>query len=467
MAAATTLKLSNGATATTSAGGKSYIGTIATRDALVTAFGAGSVFNEGGKTYFRGTIANPAPAAGAGTGTGSTAANTTINANQDADMGSSNAVTLRESVNSAAQSFLDGLTTNQAPAPYSALDTYKNLIGDPSATNPDGLGITTLETTLNGLNQQEIGLKTTASARSAANLDTPVAMGVIGGRQSEIDRQTNTALNDLALQKAPIVSALNGKYQLVGTLMNLMQTDYTNATNYYNTQFDHQVAAINLMNGIATSAESAEASARTSASANLAIIANAITDGNLDYNSLPAADQANITKWETTAGLPAGFMKNLHSSNPTSTVISMSERTEGTTKYQDVVLRDNKTGKISVQHVVLGTVSKTTTSSGSGSGSSTKKTTTSAATSKTLTDFSESLSSPGSLVSNRKIAANGEDKSNPSQYVSRETLIAALKKKYPDIEPADIEIAVYTTYKDSTGKTTAQITAEINKKYGR
>lgn len=291
------------------------------------------------------------PPAGAG-GT-----NGIINSNQQTDFNSAYGdPTLRSAIDKAATSFFDNLQT--PPPIYNSSEYYRSLIGDQSSTNPDGLGITALEGHLNELTAQEQQLQQTARERTAQNVNKPVSMGVIGGRQGEIDRQTNVQLNDIAVQKAPVVSALQTKYQMVNTLMNLKQTDYTNAVSSYENSFNNAVSTINTLRGLNQDVITAQQQAQSAASANLSIVFNSINTGALDYAHLDAGTKATISKLEVQAGLPIGFTAKLHSTNPKQDIIATTQRTDPSgNDWADVVMR-GRDGKITVQHVSLGQSAK-------------------------------------------------------------------------------------------------------------
>jgi len=104
------------------------------------------------------------------------------------------------------------------------------------------------------------------------------------------------------------------------------------------------------------------------ARANLSIIYNSITAGNTEWAGMDQATKNQITKLEQEAGLPAGFTEGLHNNNPAQDIISTTSRQESNgDSYADVIMRDHKTGAISVQHIFLGK-SKVSGSGGGGGG---------------------------------------------------------------------------------------------------
>lgn len=299
-------------------------------------------------------------------------ANSLVNANQESDFASFlDSPTVRQLFGSAPGSadsgkvpFFAGIGT--MPTAPNFTDLYKQLTGGKSDTNPFGLGITDLETQAADLAKQERAIQQQQRDRNAYAEGRPVALGVISGQESEIDRQTRTQLDSIAIQKQAVNDQLNTKYNTLNTIMKLTQQDYDNAKAQYDTKFSQAMDAINLVRGLRKDYLDEAQQKRDNAQANLTVIYNSIKDGNVDFNTLDTATKNNIANLEMQAGLPVGFVKKLHDSNPKADIISTTSRQEqnGDT-YSDVLMRDKATGKITVQHVFMGKtkVTKSTTNS--------------------------------------------------------------------------------------------------------
>lgn len=212
-----------------------------------------------------------------------------------------------------------------------------------------------LESAMADLNRDEKAVQARKRARKEYEASKPVAMGVISGKQSEIEKQENEELDRIGREKSYLNEQLTSKYNMINTIMTLKQTDYTNAMNSYDKEFNQNVQMINFIRGIQNDQETRESKQKTDALANLQIMSNAITSGTLDYADLPAEQKVQITKNELLAGLPIGFTEALKSKLPKSDIISTTTRTDASgAKYADIVTRDTETGKISVMSQYLG-----------------------------------------------------------------------------------------------------------------
>lgn len=134
----------------------------------------------------------------------------------------------------------------------------------------------------------------------------PVAMGVMQGRISTEEQQANDRLNQLNRQKGYLVDQLNTKYNTINTMMQAASTDYTNAKNAYDTQFNQAIQMSDLMMKKTQMDKTDEEKARDDARANVTIVTNALTSGSLQWDTLDPATKAQYSKLEMQAGLPTG-----------------------------------------------------------------------------------------------------------------------------------------------------------------
>lgn len=216
-------------------------------------------------------------------------------------------------------------------------------------------GTAELESQMADLNKDEKAIQARIRARKDYEASKPVAMGVISGKQAEIVKQEQEELDNVSRQKSYLTEQLNSKYNMVNTIMNLKQTDYKNAVDSYDKQFNQNIQTINFIRGVQNDQQTKEDREKASALANLQIVSNAITGGALSFKDLPADQKAQVSKFELLAGLPIGFTEALKSKTPNSDIISTTSRVDASNnKYADIVLRDNTTGKITVQSQFLG-----------------------------------------------------------------------------------------------------------------
>ncbi len=208
-----------------------------------------------------------------------------------------------------------------------------------------------LEGTLNDLDAEEQSIRATKRARLQAAEDKPVALGVIGGRQSEIDRQENKRLESISVQKQGIASQLATANSVIQNTMNLKGMDYNAAKGEYDSQFSQNLQMFNLVKGLYDADVTENERIADNARANLQIIYGNLKD--TPDTAVSQDLQYTINKLELEAGLPKGFYSRIQSEKPEATVLSTTTRTTGGQKYADVIYR-NKDGSLTTKTVNLG-----------------------------------------------------------------------------------------------------------------
>jgi len=136
-----------------------------------------------------------------------------------------------------------------------------------------------------------------------------VSLGVMSGRISEEEQQANDRLNQLNRNKAYLVDQLQSKYSVIDTVMKAAQSDYQNARDSYDTQFNQKIQATNLLLNIDQSKKSDAEKARDDARANVTIVTTALSNGSLKWDDLDPASKAQYSKLEIQAGLPTGTIQ--------------------------------------------------------------------------------------------------------------------------------------------------------------
>ena len=280
-----------------------------------------------------------------------------------------------------------GLTVGeeQAISPY--MNMFKEMMGGTEIPEAPSLvdlfkdemtkyGIPELEQQINDYDKQLDDEYALMRERKDYEAGKPVALGVISGKQSEIEKQSMEKIDWINRQKNYAVNQLNTKYNMVNTIMNLTQTDFNNAMTVYTTKFSQAMDMIGFVKGVAkdyrdekwrekTEEQRQKEREEDTARANLQVIYNQVTGGNIDYNDLNNETKTMISKLEIQSGFPVGFIQNLKNTNPEQDIISTSARTDqGGNKYADIIMRD-KDGSISVQNILLG---KEKVSGGGGGG---------------------------------------------------------------------------------------------------
>lgn len=266
-----------------------------------------------------------------------------LNNYQDSVYGSAGSPELRESI--AAQLEPD----MEKPEPLNRVEEYE--------TMRQNMGVADLETTLTDLKAQLEQEYATTRARRFDAEGKPVAMGVIAGRVSEIERQQNERVDALGRQINVINDQLTTAYNVISTYMNFMSLDYQDAVNAYNTEFSRNLQIYNLID---EEMDEQMANAR----ANLQVYQNAILSGNINYASLPTSQKAFISKLEVQAGLPVGFTGTL---KPDEKVLYSGTRTADGVKYLDTITQGSN-GQPITNTITLGSTGE---EGGGGGGSTT------------------------------------------------------------------------------------------------
>lgn len=224
-------------------------------------------------------------------------------------------------------------------------------------------GIEGLERSINEYDSLEQDIQSRLRDRVDTEEGKTVAMNVISGRVSEAEKAEFRRLDEIGRAKNRAVNQLQTANNVIETMMNLKQMDYTVAKEEYNREFNRNTQLFSIFKGMEEFDMTAEERDRAAAVSNLNIMYGAIKDGGLDVATMDAATSAKISSLELKAGLPSGFYNAVAATNPEGKVLSTTTRTAGGVKYADVILQ-NPDGSFSTSSVRLG-------ADGSGSGGST------------------------------------------------------------------------------------------------
>lgn len=292
-----------------------------------------------------------------------------INANQDSDM---NAVTTVEEAPKRKS------RTKQAMETFTETTGQETIFGDMSKPDaPNYLktyndlrkqyGVKGLEDALTDLESEEEDLVARRRQRMTDEQGKPVAMNVISGRMTEVERQEAERLDYITRQKNTLIKQVQNANATIENVMTFTKLDYETAKSSYDSQFSQNLQLFNTIKGMVDSDANDEEQAADNARANLNIIYGAIKDGGIDTTSMDSSMRLRIQSMELEAGLPSGFYQNIATSNPEDKILSTTTRVAGGAKYADVLLR-GQDGSISVKTVYVGA-----TSEGSGSESNEEK----------------------------------------------------------------------------------------------
>lgn len=223
------------------------------------------------------------------------------------------------------------------------------------------------EADLNAMRAEIEQVQANLRSRRQANLDQPVAMGVIAGRIGEIERQEMERLDYLARQENTLVNQLNTSAKAIDQIMKTKQMDYESAKEDYNQKFSQAMQMIDLFRAVKKDVKAEEQAkvsaqmamekarveqiekARDNARANLTLMYNNITEGGLNTAGIDRQQAIEIARLESQAGLPVGTFMDLRNKNPNAELKTQIERYDADgTKYFDMIMVDRYTGKPSI-----------------------------------------------------------------------------------------------------------------------
>jgi hypothetical protein len=222
--------------------------------------------------------------------------------------------------------------TNPPPTAPNFENTYQSL--------RDQYGLSALETNLGNLNTEEAKVRTAKENSVNAEMDKPVAMNVIGGRVSEQERNFNTRLNSIALQKTAIANQITNANNAIDTVMKYKTLDYTTAKDEYDKQFSQNLEMFNATSGIIDK----EADV---ARANAQIMLNAYQDAGKTWATLTPSDQSNLIKLGTQSGLGSDFFKDVLATSAGKSILTTivsADKTGATIVYKDGTTKFVATG---------------------------------------------------------------------------------------------------------------------------
>ncbi|PIV90843.1 hypothetical protein COW46_00690 [Candidatus Gracilibacteria bacterium CG17_big_fil_post_rev_8_21_14_2_50_48_13] len=216
-------------------------------------------------------------------------------------------------------------------------------------------GVTALESDLDTLQKEYADMEAITRQRLQYQTDQPVAMNVISGRMTEVQRQQKERLDYLGREIQYRNDMIQTANSAISMIMNAKQMDYGVARQQWE---DGVNAAKGLLQefGAMRQAEMDDANARRDdARAVLTTYYNNLTEGTMSAADMTPSEQIQVAKLELQAGMPVGTFANLRSKNPTMDVRTQVERHDAAgNKYFDIVMQDKRTGKVSIQTIKAG-----------------------------------------------------------------------------------------------------------------
>lgn len=218
------------------------------------------------------------------------------------------------------------------------------------------LGIDALEQSLGSIDTSIAQLDADWASMQEGEEGRQVSTREMSRNLSDKQIAYNRQRRDLLVQKDSIANQLSNKYNSLEMVMNFTQSDFTNATNYYNEQFNRNLKLLDLTMSLKDREEGKQDKAKNEAQANLNTIYNLMDSQNIQFSSLTSNQKTAISKLELSAGLPQGMTELISKSAPNQEIKSTTTRTDASgNTYYDVLLSDPKTGALTVKSIFKGT----------------------------------------------------------------------------------------------------------------
>jgi len=229
----------------------------------------------------------------------------------------------------------------KAPEAPSMADLY--------ADQKKQLGIEPLETELANIDSDIENIQTQLFIAAEEAGEKLMSTGEISREKGALQKRAEREIALKQIEKSAISRQLNNKIDTLNMVMDLNQTDYANAANYYQQELKNTTALYNLLRGAETAEETREDKVKTDAQNNLTVITNSLKTNGIDYLSLTPEQQVTIAQMELQSGYPSGFTSQVLADNPEQTIKSTASRTDADNNTWFDVLMQDESGALSVK----------------------------------------------------------------------------------------------------------------------
>jgi len=229
---------------------------------------------------------------------------------------------------------------------------------DVYATMRSEMGLTAIEKGITDIDAEIAELDASQRKGEFREEGRMAPMGIIQGRQREIQRQGAEQRNDLLREKAILVDQQSTAINAIDTIMKFQQLDYQNASDKYNKEFQQ---ALQLQDALrAGRAEertekaiekSEEEKLREIASANAQVYINNLTEAGISFDDASPEVQNALTKEIVKAGMDVSVVRAFMNAIPDAKLLSTVQGVDAsgndivTFMYAD---KDGKPGAIEV-----------------------------------------------------------------------------------------------------------------------
>jgi len=208
-------------------------------------------------------------------------------------------------------------------------------------------GVNDLETELNDLRAEEQDLQAQKRTRSAAERGKTVAMNVISGKVSEVERQEMERIDAVQRSISNVTNQLNTKYNIINTLMTTKEMDYNSAVSSYDKEMANNISLFNIAKNIESADKTEIEREKDDARSNAQITLNAYTSAGVGYDQLSDTEKVSLTKLGIQSGLGVDFFSNVlkvSAKKEILTTIVSADDTRATILYKDGTTKTITTG---------------------------------------------------------------------------------------------------------------------------
>ncbi len=289
-------------------------------------------------------------------------------------------------------------------------------------------GVNEAETYLNDLQTEKQDLINAYNTQFGKERAKTVAMGVIGGRISEEERQMNERIAALDSRINAATNQVNTKYNVINSIMEAKTMDYQAASTSYQNELTQNLNLFNMAQGIEQSVKTEAQQIEDTARANAQIMISSLAATGQTFSSLTPSAQAQLVKLGTESGLGGDFFQTMFNTvasagKETLTHVISDDKSFATIIYKDGTTAVIPTGLPASSNVPVG-----------GSGGSAKQT-----------------DEEKAIESFRKDVAEEIKNLENDQYYTWGAAWDSLRVRYPDASPELIDEMLGGGYDTESG----------------
>lgn len=170
-------------------------------------------------------------------------------------------------------------------------------------------GIGKLEDRLSKLNKQLNDAYATRDQRIRAEQDKTVATNVIAGRVGEVEQQEMDRIAAIERSINVVQDQLNTKYDVVNSLMDAKELDYTTAQKAYDSKMNEKIQLFNQARGIQEQLKTEEQRQVDNARASAEILMDGYRRAGKTFADLTVSQQTSLKKLAVQSGFDPDFYK--------------------------------------------------------------------------------------------------------------------------------------------------------------